>query len=121
MQHDSSLLISLFNILPDEVDLYIQAPSLEDETILNLMSQSSKDYYKIFKLNNLNKGDFINHIETHPVLQFFQNIEIKNGEVLLFQGFDGVEVGILSKNVKTPEWFNEKYIITGDCTLSKDW
>ncbi len=121
MIDDSSLLISVFKILPDDIDFYVQAPSLEDETILNMMDNTGYAYYKLIKLDSLKKRFFINHLETHSAVQYFQNIEIKNGDTLLFQGFDGIEFGILSKNVKMPEWFKEKCIDTGDCTISNDW
>lgn len=118
---DDSLLISVFKILSEEIDCYIQAPSLEDETILNMMSETEYPYYKFIKIDNLNKKSFINHLNLHAVIQYFQNIELKNNNEMLFQGFDGVEFGIISKQIKIPEWFRNKYINTGDCTISNNW
>lgn len=118
---NSSLLISVLKILPKEIDCYIQAPSLEDETILSMMSETEYPYYKLIKVNNLNKEIFINHLNIHSVIEYIQNIELKNGNEILFQGFDGVEFGIISKFIRIPEWFKEKYINTGDCNISNDW
>lgn len=118
---DDSLLISVFKILPEVIDCYLQAPSLEDETILNMMSDTEYPYYKLIKVNNLNKKSFINHLYVHDVIQYFQNIELKNNNEMLFQGFDGVEIGIISKQIRIPEWFRDKYINTGDCIIANDW
>lgn len=114
-------LINVFKILPEEIDCYIQAPSLEDVIILNMMSETEYGYYKLIKINNLNKEMFINHLTAHPIIQYFQSIELKNNNETLFQAFDGVEIGILSKYIEIPEWFNEKYIKNGECIISQDW
>ncbi|HRD59056.1 MAG TPA: hypothetical protein PK504_13495 [Ferruginibacter sp.] len=119
--NDDSLLINVLKILPEEIDCYIQAPSLENESILNMMSETEWDYYKLIKINNLNKESFCNSLNDSTITQYFQNIELKNSNKMLFQGFDGVEIGIISKYIKIPIWFRDKYIISGDCTISIDW
>jgi len=110
--NDDSLLINVLKILPEEIDCYIQAPSLENESILNMMSETEWDYYKLIKINNLNKESFCNSLNDSTITQYFQNIELKNSNKMLFQGFDGVEIGIISKYIKIPIWFRDKYIIS---------
>ncbi len=116
-----SLLISVFKILPEEIDFYIQAPSLEDDIILNMMSETEYPYYKLIKVNKLNKNNIIKLINVRDIIQYFQHIELRNNNEILFQGFDGVEFGIISKLIRIPEWFSVNFINTGECSLSNDW
>lgn len=115
------LLIDLLSILPDEVVCYIQAPSLENDVLQKMMVDSEFDYYQLVRLNKVNKQLFIDAILIDSTIAHFQNIQIRSNGNLLFQGYDGIDYGILSNSVTIPEWFAQAYVVTGDCMISKEW
>ena len=121
MSNKKTLLVDVISILPDEVDCYIQAPSLEDVVILGLMSTTRYEYYKCIKLNSPNKEIFINRVMGYPIEEYFQSVEIRLNDKILFEGYDGVEFGIISNSIKLPEWFMDTYIKTGMCNSSNEW
>jgi hypothetical protein len=116
----NNFLIDVFSILPDDMECLIQAPSLENSIVQNMMLDSEYDYYKLIRFDKERKVHFINEEITNSIGAYIQNIRIKKDESLLFEGFDGVEYGTLSKYMIVPEWFKEKYI-TDICTVSNDW
>jgi hypothetical protein len=121
MREKQSLLIDVISILPNEVDCYIQAPSLEDDVILSLMNATKYDYYKCIKLTGATKDVFIKRINNFQVEEYFQSIEIRLNEKLLFEGYDGIKFGIISNSIRLPEWFINKYVKTGMCNTSNEW
>jgi hypothetical protein len=105
----NSFFIDLLNILPQEVECFIQAPSLENTVVEAMLQNSEFDYFKVLTLDVTKKKEIVRQeIET-----FFsgsiQSIEIKKSGVLLFEGYDGVEFGSISREVFIPDWFKEKY------------
>ena len=115
------LLIDVLSILPEELELYIQAPSLEDHVIQSMMNKTEYEYYKVIRFNIENRSEIINRIEHHFVGEYFQNIQIKVEDGLLFEGYDGIEFGIISKSINIPLWFKEEYVLTGLCRVSDEW
>jgi hypothetical protein len=119
-QSFNSLLIDILSIIPEKSECFIQAPSLENIVIKNILRDSNFDYYKFLILDKTTKAKLIEQeVETSFAI-YIQSIEIKNNDNLLFEGFDGVEYGIISKNLVVPEWFKNKYI-PDTCIISNDW
>lgn len=116
----NDFLIDVFNILPDNVECLIQAPSLENSIIQNMMVDSNYDYYKLICFDKEKKQNFINQEIENSIGDYIQNIQIKNESKMLFEGFDGFEYGTLSKYIVIPKWFNEKYI-PDICMVSNEW
>jgi hypothetical protein len=121
MKNIESLLIDVLNILPEGVDCYIQAPSLEDEVVLSMMNDTEFNYYKIIKLDDITKEKFLERVKNYPISVYFQSIEIRLKNKLLFEGYDGVEFGIISYTIVLPEWFVAKNIKTKTCGVSNEW
>ncbi len=94
----------------------IQAPSLENDVLQKMM-----DYDQLVRLNKANKQLFIDAILIDSTIAHFQNIQIRSNGNLLFEGYDGIDYGILSNSVTIPEWFAQAYVVTGDCMISKEW
>lgn len=113
--------IDIIKIMPDNIDCYIQAPDLEDDVILKMMKASEYAYYNCIHLNKKNRSNFIERVKGENTVEYFQSIEIKKDSILLFEGYDGIESGKISKRIKIPEWFKEKYKENWDYTISKDW
>ncbi|WP_157593284.1 hypothetical protein [Rufibacter tibetensis] len=51
----------------------------------------------------------------------FQSLEIRQKGNLLFEGFDGMEIGTASKEMNLPLSFVSKYVDSGICAISKEW
>ena len=112
-------LIDVINILPDGVDCYIQAPSLEDSVIISLLSTTKYEYYKSLKLQGVTKEILMNHGSKYAIEEYFQSIEIRFNDKLLFEAYDGVEIGVISKNLELPQWFINKYVKEGMCNFKR--
>lgn len=121
MNEDNSLLLDVISILPDGVNCYIQAPSLEDEIVLSLMSSTKHEYYKCIKLEGADKDVFLHRLKNYPIEEYFHSIEIKLDDKLLFEGYDGVEFGTISNTIKVPEWFTDKYFKAEMYNISNKW
>lgn len=119
--NDNIFFVDVLNILPEEIDCYIQSPDLEDLEMLKMMENSDYEYYKIIHLNSENKINLIEKLKNRNVIEFIQSIEIKEGYTLLFEGYDGIESGTFSRNINIPNWFKQKYKENWDYTISVNW
>jgi hypothetical protein len=112
----------VLRILPDKINCIIQAPSIENEEILNAM-EDTESSYKIIKLNgHIEKENLIKKLGGEDVFHF-QYIEIKSplSNKKLFEAWDGVEYGAISKDVKIPDRFREKYFDIEMYYVSNEW
>lgn len=121
MDNNENFFVDVIGILPVDIECYIQAPSLEDRIVLNMMHKTQYDYYKCINLNEINRKRFIERLRNETVVEYFHSIEIKKNSKLLFEGYDGIESGIFSKHIHIPDWFKEKYKEDWDYSISKDW
>ncbi|MCR9016202.1 hypothetical protein [Aquiflexum gelatinilyticum] len=121
MNHKSNFfLIDLLNILPIEIELFIQAPSLMNVVIEKMLKASDQHYFKSVQFDELIKKEFVGEELKSSFSVYIQNIEIKKNGILLFKGYDGVEYGVISKKISIPVWFKEKYV-PEICLISADW
>jgi hypothetical protein len=116
----NSFLIDVLSIFPENTVCFIQAPSIENAIIERILESSEYDYYKQVHLTNENKLIFIEQELKNALGIYIQNIQIKQNEKLLFEGFDKVEYGILSSGLNIPKWFKDKYI-PSICIISDEW
>lgn len=116
-------LIDVIKILPEDINCFIQAPSLDGKEILNMMVESEFLYFKVIKLNLLNKDSFIKILSNHSITQDFHHIEIRlsSNNKKLFEGWDGIEFGHFSKDIEIPNWFEEKYLNEEMYYVSEEW
>lgn len=122
MGNNNLFFIDILQIMPEDIDCYIQAPTLEDETILDMMEPTEYHYFQNIHIDNKTRIPFLKKVREEHIADHFQEIQIRKGNVPLFQGYDGVEVGvIISKNIDIPLWFKEKYTEDWDYAISKDW
>lgn len=121
MDNDNNLIIDTLTILPDKVDCYIQAPSLENNEMLSMMNDTQFPYYKQIHLSQTNKNYFLSLLKKGQISDYLQNVKIESNGILLFEGYDGVEYGVLSKTIAVPKWYKKEYIETHICSISKEW
>lgn len=119
-QKENKLLIDVLKILPENIECFIQAPSLDIDVVNEMLQSTNYDYYKIIHLNNKNKNNFINQELETSFSTYIQKIEIKKNEGVLFEGYDGMEYGIISARIFVPQWFKKRYI-PDICIVSSDW
>lgn len=119
-QAENNFLIDILSILPKKIECFIQAPSLDNNIIQEMLQNSDYEYYKLLQLDEGKKEKFIiQELETSFGM-YIQKIEIKENGILLFEGFDGVEYGTISNKVSIPKWFKERYI-PDTCLISTHW
>ena len=119
-QNENSFIIDVLNILPEKTECFIQAPSLENSAIKEMLQKSDFDYFDLLILDENSKGIFIRQEFEASFSMYLQKIEIRENGILLFEGFDGCEYGIISKKVIITEWFKEKYV-PEICMVANEW
>jgi hypothetical protein len=85
------------------------------------MQRSPLEYYKQIVLTPPNKT-FLSHIVAEEGIQeYFQSLEIRFNDRLLFEGHDGMEIGTISKSLTLSNRFIENYVEKGLCLVSTEW
>jgi hypothetical protein len=113
--------IEVIKMVPNESICFIQAPSSESKELISLMKTSAFAYYKQLVLTPTNKKELIKIIAIENVEEYFQSIEIKYNDQLLFEGYDGMVYGTISKDLKLTDWFIENCIDKELCIVSSEW
>jgi hypothetical protein len=122
MTETQSFLIDMLLLVPDGAICFIQAPSIDDSSILGLWQPSEYPYYQQVLLTAENKQRLINIVKTEGVEQDFHSLEIKQANQLLFKADDGMEMGVVSKNFVLPASFIDKYAKTYEmCVIADSW
>jgi len=111
MTIEQQYFIDIIGLMPEQAILYIQAPSLEYEPILNIMHETIYPYYRSISLEGKNRALLLNAVKEYSIQEYFQSLEIWNSGVCIFKGYDGVEIGDISKEIELPESFTQKYIL----------
>lgn len=121
MTIEQSFFIEILNIMPLNSVCYLQAPNLDSSALLKKLEETEYPYYKSIEISNVNKELIIDCILNEDIQDDIQSIQIRFGETLLFEGFDGVEFGTISKNIALTNDFIEKYVNDDFCNISNDW
>jgi hypothetical protein len=121
MTEQQAFFIDLINLMPLGSTLFIQSPDLETKSILQIMETTQFDYFKKIVLTSENKNVLFSDIVSNNIQENIQLIEIRDKEELLFEGYDGVKFGTISKKIKLPDDFVYNYIDKDICTISINW
>ena len=120
MFHELNVVVSRKSV-PDNSVCFIQLPSNENPDFLNLMTLSPFEYYKQIILTPSNKESIIKVIEAENVEEYFQSIEIRFNEKLLFEGYDGIKYGTISRSLQLTDRFIYNFINEEMCIISEEW
>lgn len=121
MTETQSFIIDILSIVPDNTNCFIQSPSMENMELLDLLQPSDYNYYKKIILTKEIKRKLNSIFSLNNIESTIQSMEIQHNNLLIFQAYDGMEIGIISKQISIPDWFIDKYIKTGMCIISNDW
>ena len=120
MTKEQAFFIDVINILPLNSVCYLQAPDLSSKTILFRLKLTEYPYYKSLELNQENKNLFIESILHENIQEDIQSIEVRNNDTLLFEGFDCVEYGTISRTLLLSDYFKRNYINDNFCNISEN-
>jgi hypothetical protein len=121
MTHEQKFIIAVVNLLPDSSILYVQAPSLESPFFLDLFQESSLLYYRQLELTDINKKTFGDFLRSELIVSFFQSCEVRYYGKLLFRGYDGMEIGEISRSIDLPADFKRIFVDSETCVISAEW
>lgn len=121
MTDTQTYFIDIIKLVPDNAVCFIQAPSLDNSQLLGILLPSPFGYYKQITLTPSNKEDLAKIVELENCEEHFQSVEIKFNDKLLFEGYDGMEYGTLSRDLNIPLSFEKAYKYNEMYTVSTEW
>ena len=86
-----------------------------------MTSRSPYDYYEQITLTSANKSLLNKIIVDESIEEYFHSIEIRLNDKLLFNGYDGVAYGMISKTLPLTDSFKKNFIDHQMCTVSEEW
>lgn len=121
MREELEFLIDTIEIVPNNSICHVQAPNIKNTDFHELCEKSKYNWAQQIVLNSENKEKFKNLLLRSEIEGQFHNIIIEEEEVKIFEGFDGMEIGEVSKTLNLPNWYLDKYIKTKYCNIAKNW
>jgi hypothetical protein len=121
LDQSKNFFIDVLNLVPIDSLLLIQTPHKEALDILDNLVVESNDVYKVVPLTETNRTILLNASKDQDIQHFFQSIAVRYKATLIFEGYDGMEYGLISKNFSLPDDFKQKYVKGDMCGISKDW
>ena len=109
MREELEFMIDTIEIVPDNSICYIQAPSIDKANFLELFTESKYNWARQVVLNSENKEKVKNLLLRSEFEDQFHNVTIEKEEEKIFEGYDGMEIGEVSKKLSLPNWYVEKY------------
>lgn len=119
MTEEQSILIDILKIVPDNSICYINAPSIDDDSIVLKLLVPADNYDWCLTLTADNKQKLTGAINSESIQDYFHRLDIKNGSAHLCEAYDGISTVILPDLKNIPKWFTDKYIREGECWSMK--
>jgi len=121
MREELEFMIDTIEIVPDNSICYIQAPSVDNSNFLELFTKSKYNWARQVVLSSENKQKIKKLLLSSELENQFQNVTIEKEEEKIFEGFDGMEIGTISKKLNLPNWYVEKYVETKYCAFAEEF
>jgi hypothetical protein len=96
-------------------------PSIEDYEFQQIMQSDKFPYFHQIILTCENKERLSELVHLKQIEVYFHRLEIRQDGNLLFEAFDGMEIGTVSEKFNLPDEFITKYINPGMLTVSSEW
>lgn len=121
MTETQKFFIDVLKLMPIDISLYIQSPHEEVLGVLNEIGCTQEDVYHVVSMNDEVLGFLIEKVIEGSIEEFIHSIQIKKGNELLFEGYDGLEYGVFSKEITIPNDFKRTYEANGMLLISNEW
>jgi hypothetical protein len=121
MTETQTFFIETIELVPDGSVCFIQAPSIDDWEFQQTMQTSQVPYFQQVVLTLESKERLSELVKLKQLEEQFHSLEIRQEGNLLFEAFDGMEIGTFSKKFKLPNEFESKYKSLGMLTVSSEW
>jgi hypothetical protein len=115
------LFIDILRLMPFEADLLIQSPHEEVLSVLEDIEHTKGEVFNTVRLSRENRQKLIYEVIYNDIEEYMQSIQIKIGDQLLFEGYDGLEYGTFSREFQLPSEFLEEYTPKKMVSISNEW
>lgn len=107
--------------MPDSSILYVQAPDLNLSAVRLNFQDTEYPYYLSIELDNISKVKLNESIQNQGLLDDIQHLEVRSQNKKLFEGYDHMQFGTISKDLSLSANFIDNFINTDMCVVAKDW
>lgn len=121
MKSTKNLFVDIINLLPKDLVCYFRAHGLGMDVLQNINATKGADSTIVMRINDFNKNRLIDFILSTHFYHEIERIEMLYNGKLLFEAWDGFDVGIISKTIGIPEWFQEAGYLDDVVSVSNDW
>ena len=115
------LFIDILRLMPFEADLLIQSPHEEVLSVLEDIEHTKDGVFNTIRLSRENRQRLVYEVIYNDIEEYMQSIQIKIGDQLLFEGYDGLEYGTFSREFQLPTEFLEEYTPKEMVSISNEW
>ena len=120
MKQNGLFFLDILSIVPlKDTRCFIQAPGIEG--LSSVLSKTDDPAIMVMDCNKSTIEIIKNKIIYSNIQDNIMYISIKNNDITLYEGYDGVEYGVFSKNINIPQWFRDKYKPSGWYEISDEW
>lgn len=121
MTDTQKFFIDVLKLMPSDISLYIQSPHEEVTEVLNEIGCTQENVYKVVSLNEESLAFLIASVLQGSIEEYIHCIQIKQENNLLFEGYDGLEYGVFSKEIVIPDDFKETHEANEMFLVSNEW
>jgi hypothetical protein len=121
MDETQKYFIDVLKIVPTNSFIYIQSPHNEILSVLNSMKPRKDGVYTVVQLTNQNRDLLIEATKEKHIQDFIHSLEIRFEDKLIFEGWDGMDYGEISKTIPLTQEFMKNYIEGQMCIISSSW
>jgi hypothetical protein len=111
---------TIINIMPTNSECFIQSPHREFVDAIKMGEYEIANLYIQISLSEKNR-QVLTQIANHDIQDYIQYFKIISAEGLLFEGFDGFEFGLVSRQLSHLRPVLQKFIDLEYCAFASDW
>ena len=122
MNTNGLFFLDILSIMPrNDTMFYIQASDVFQDGFLSIVSETDDPALLQVKYNEATQEVLKEMISNNDINDYFEYIAMVNDGRTLFEGYDGVDFGLFSKDFNIPIWFSDKYKRGDKYEISVDW
>ena len=115
--------IDILKLIPiEKSSIIIQSPHEEILAVFKKINfKKESDISESINLDKRSREILTAEIIYNDIEEFIHSLEIRVNDKKIFEGYDGMEYGLFSKDFALPKEFKEKYTKLDMCMVSEDW